>query len=163
MGTDCAPYLSNLFLFYYEHEWMMKTKETNPKLARQFNKSVRYIDDLLTINNDGLMNEHMSDIYPKELELKHENSRNDQHTTYLDLEMNVVNNEIVTSLYDKRDDFPFTVVNFPDLSGNIPQDSSYGVFIAQTLRYARACAMYNDFMCSRGTLCGLVMSWGLAD
>ena len=70
---------------------------------------------------------------------------NDQHTTYLDLEMNVVNNEIVTSLYDKRDDFPFTVVNFPDLSGNIPQDSSYGVFIAQTLCYARACAMYNDF------------------
>ena len=39
-----------------------------------------------------------------------------------------------------------TVVNFPDLSGNIPQDASYGVFIAQTLRYARACAMYNDFM-----------------
>ena len=60
--------------------------------------------------------------------------------------MNVVNNEIVTSLYDKRDDFPFTVVNFPDLSGNIPQDASYGVFIAQTLRYARACAMYNDFL-----------------
>ena len=57
-----------------------------------------------------------------------------------------MNNEIVTSLYDKRDDFPFTVVNFPDLSGNIPQDASYGVFIAQTLRYARACAMYNDFM-----------------
>ena len=55
MGTDCAPYLANLFLFYYEHEWMMKTKETNPKLARQFNKSARYIDNLLTINNDGLM------------------------------------------------------------------------------------------------------------
>ena len=51
------------------------------------------------------MNEHMSDIYPKELELKHENSRNDQHTTYLNLEMNVVNNAIATSVYDKRDDF----------------------------------------------------------
>ena len=85
MGTDCAPYLANLFLFYYEHKWMMKTKETNPQLARRFNKSVRYIDDLLTINNDGLMNKYMSDIYPKELELKHENSQNDQHTTYLDL------------------------------------------------------------------------------
>ena len=120
MGTDCAPYLANLFLFYYEHEWMMKTKETNPKLARQFNKSVRYIDDLLTINNNGLMNEHMSDIYPKELKLKHENCRNDQHTTYLDLEMNVVNNETVASLYDMRDDFTFTVVNFPDLSGKVP-------------------------------------------
>ena len=90
--------------------------------------------------------QYFSDIYLEKLELTHENSQNDQPTTYHDLEINVVNNEIVTSLYDKRDDFPFTVVNFPDLSGNIPQDSSYGVFIAQTLRYARACAMYNDFM-----------------
>ena len=88
----------------------MKTKETNPQPARRFNKSVRYIDDLLNIKHDGLMNKYMSDIYPKELELKHENSQNDQHTAYLDLEINVVNNEIVTSLYDKHDDFPFTVV-----------------------------------------------------
>ena len=69
MGTDCAPYLATLFLFYYEHKWMMKTKKTSPQLARRFNKSVRYIDDLLTVNNDGLMNKYMSDIYPKELEL----------------------------------------------------------------------------------------------
>ena len=34
MGPDCAPYLANLFLFYYEHKWMMKTKETNPPRAR---------------------------------------------------------------------------------------------------------------------------------
>ena len=89
-----------------------------------------------------MMNEHMSDIYPKELELRHEISGHDQHTTYLDLEMNVVNNEIVTSLYDKRDDFSFTVVNFPDLSGSIPQDSSYGVFIAQTHGHVRT-GMYH--------------------
>ena len=50
------------------------------------------------------------------------------------------------SLYDKRDDFPFKIVNFPDLSGNIPQDGSYGVFIAQTLRYAKACTRYTDFI-----------------
>lgn len=61
----------------------------------------------------------------EELELKHENSQNDQHATYLDLEIDVVNIEMVTSLYDKRDDFPFTVVNFPDLLGNIPQDASW--------------------------------------
>ena len=47
-------------------------------------------------------------------------------------------------MYDKRDDFK--IVNFPDLSGNIPQDGSYGVFIAQTLRYAKACAKYTDFI-----------------
>ena len=54
--------------------------------------------------------------------------------------------KMVTSLYDKRDDFPFKIVNFPDLSGNIPQDGSYGVFIAQTLRYAKACSKYTDFI-----------------
>jgi len=146
MGTDCAPFLANLFLYSYEHEWMMKMKKTNPQLARQFNRSARYIDDLLTINNDGLMKKYMKDMYPAELELTHENSKNDKSASYLDLQLDVLNGEIVTSLYDKRDDFPFKIVNFPDLSGNIPQDGSYGVFIAQTLRYAKACAKYTDFI-----------------
>ena len=61
MGTDCAPFLANLFLFSYENEWMMRMKSEDPYLARQFSEdplarkfsnSVRYIDDLLTINND---------------------------------------------------------------------------------------------------------------
>ena len=146
MGTDCAPFLANLFLYSYEHEWMMKMKKTNPQLARQFNRSARYIDDLLTINNDGHMKKYMKDMYPAELELKHENSKNDKSASYLDLQLDVLDGEIVTSLYDKRDDFPFKIVNFPDLSGNIPQDGSYGVFIAQTLRYAKACAKYTDFI-----------------
>ena len=42
----------------------------------------------------------------------------------LDVTDDVVNDEIVTLLYDKRDDFPFKIVNFPDLSGNIPRDGS---------------------------------------
>ena len=88
----------------------------------------------------------MNDIYPKELDLKHENSGNDKSASYLDLKSDVTNKEITKSLYDKRDDFPFKIVNFPNLSGNIPQDGSYGVFIAQTLRYAKACSKYTDFI-----------------
>ena len=75
MGTDCAPFLANLFLYSYEHEWMMKMKETDPQLARQFNGSARYIDDPLTINNDGLMKKYMKDMHPAELELKRVNSK----------------------------------------------------------------------------------------
>jgi len=146
MGTDCAPFLANLFLYSYEHEWMMEKKKSDPKLAQAFSCSTRYIDDLLTINNDGLMKTYMSEIYPEELELKHENKDDDQHASYPDLNIDVVNRELVTSLYDKRDDFPFKIVNFPDLSGNIPNAGSYGVFIAQTLRYARACVKYADFI-----------------
>ena len=124
---------------------MMKKKVDDPQLARSFNRSARYIDDLITLNNDGLMKTFMHEIYPPELELKHENANNDTHATYLDMNIDIVDHEIVTSIYDKRDDFPFKIVNFPDLSGNIPHDASYGVFIAQTLRYVKACTKYHDF------------------
>ena len=42
--------------------------------------------------------------------------------------------------------FLLKFVNFPNLSGNIPQDGSYGVFIAQTLHYGKACSKYTDFI-----------------
>ena len=79
---------------------MMKMKETNPQLARRFNRSARYIDDLLTINNDGLMKKYMNDMYPAELELTHENSKNDKTASYLELQPDVLNGEITSSLYD---------------------------------------------------------------
>ena len=125
---------------------MMKTAKVDRKLAKSFNDSVRYIDDLLTINNDGLMKKHMNDICPTELDLKHENSGNDKNASYLDLKLDVTNQEFTKSLYDQRDDFPFKSVDVFNLSRSIPQGGSYGVFVAQPLRYAKACSKYTDFI-----------------
>ena len=36
--------------------------------------------------------------------------------------------------------------NFPFLCGNIPQSPSYGVYISQLIRYARASTLYDDFL-----------------
>ena len=36
-------------------------------------------------------------------------------------------------------------MNFPTLTGNIPQKSAYGVFIGELVRYARACTYFKDF------------------
>ena len=70
MGTDCAPFLANLFLYSYESEWMdKKLKNKDFDILHKFNRCYRYIDDLLCINNDQAMDEVMSDIYPKELSL----------------------------------------------------------------------------------------------
>ena len=98
MGTDCAPFLANLFLFSYEYEWIMEQKKNNIELPRKFNRSARYIDDLITINNNGLMKQYMNDIYLSELELKHENPNNNQHASYLDLNIHVENKEIITTM-----------------------------------------------------------------
>jgi hypothetical protein len=36
-----------------------------------------------------------------------------------------------TQLYDKRDDFNFSIVNFPFICSNIPTAPAYGVYISQ--------------------------------
>ena len=52
MGTNCAPLLADLFLYSYKNEFLDKlVKEGKRKLARKFNLSYRYIDDLISFNN----------------------------------------------------------------------------------------------------------------
>ena len=50
-----------------------------------------------------------------------------------------------TKIYDKRDDFNFDIVNFPFLNGDVPQRPSYGVYISQLIRFARASSHVTDF------------------
>ena len=67
MGTNCAPLLADLFLYSYENEFSDKLiKEGRRKLARKFNLSYRYIDDLISFNNKRFK-DSISDIYPKEI------------------------------------------------------------------------------------------------
>ena len=55
-------------------------------------------------------------------------------------------NDIVSNtIYDKRDDFDFKIVNFPFLDGDVPRSTSYGVFISQLIRFARASSHVTDF------------------
>ena len=51
MGTNCAPLLANLFLYSYEVEFLRSMKKSNKKLAKAFNLTSRFIDDLISINN----------------------------------------------------------------------------------------------------------------
>ena len=69
MGTDCAPLLANLFIFFYEYNYMKDLIKTKLVLAKKFNNTMRYIDDLLTLNN-ATFHSAITDIYPHELQLK---------------------------------------------------------------------------------------------
>ena len=96
-------------------------------------------------NNDDLMNKYKYEIYPKELILNKENS-NDQQCNFLDIKMNIKNSLIVTSIYDKKDDFNFKVNSFPNLSGNIHSLRTHGVIISQLIRYSKVCLNVDDFI-----------------
>ena len=54
-------------------------------------------------------------------------------------------NLVSTKIYDKRDDFDFEIVNFPFLDGDVPRSTSYGVYISQLIRFARASSYVADF------------------
>ena len=145
MGTDCAPFLANLFLYSYEYEWIDKQRKNKKShILKAFKGCCRYIDDLLLVNNFDLMKTYMSDIYPKELSLVPDES-DGLHAHFLDLNLTLKRGVITASIFDKRDDFDFPIVNFPVLTGNIPKKCSYGVFVGEAVRYARACTYYDDF------------------
>ena len=87
---------------------------------------------------------NIPDIYPAELQLNKANT-SDKETFFLDLNIKVIGSDIHTSVYDKRDDFGFPIVNFPWLSGVVPRLPSYGIYISQLLRFARCCTSVFDF------------------
>ena len=145
MGTECAPFLANLFLYSYEYEWIDKQRLLkNRHLLKCFKICGRYIDDLFLVNNFDQMKKYMSDIYPKELELVPD-GLDGMTVPFLDLLLSIKDGVISSSIFDKRDAYDFPIVNFPILSGNIPALSSYGVFAGEAVRYARACTHFHDF------------------
>ena len=96
MGTDCAPFLANLFLYSYEKEWIDKQRKAkNWHILKSFKGCCRYIDDLLLMNNFDLMKKYMKDIYPKELSLVPDDS-DGSRTPFLDLDL-VIKDGVVTS------------------------------------------------------------------
>ena len=52
MGTNCAPIVSDLFLFCYEGDFMKSlSPENQADIIEVFNSTSRYLNDLLSINN----------------------------------------------------------------------------------------------------------------
>jgi hypothetical protein len=108
----------------------------------------RYIDDILSINNSRFA-EFLPLIYPPELEVK-ETTDTASSASFLALYLEFDDSgQISTKIYDKRDDFNFRIINFPNMCSNIPASPAYGVYISQLIRYARANSNYSDFLNSQ--------------
>ena len=160
MGTNCAPLLADIFLYSYEAEFIQSlVSEGKRNLASDFNFTYRYIDDVLSINNPKFA-DYLNRIYPSELEVK-ETTETNNSASYLDILLSYdTDGHMNTSLYDKRDDFNFSITNFPFLCSNIPSSPAYGVFISQLIRYARASTKYTDFTLRARRLSDKLLSQG---
>ena len=94
-----------------------------------FNDTSPYLDDIFIIDKPEF-EKHI----PAELQLNKANT-SDNETSFLDLNIQVIGSNINTSIYDKRYDFGFPVVNFPWLNGNVPRLPLYGIYISQFVRF----------------------------
>ena len=101
----------------------------------------------------------MDRIYPTELQLNRANS-SDTEAPFLDLNLCISNGTVSTKMYDKRDDFDFGTVNFPFLDGDVPRHTSYGVYISQLTRFARASSNLSDFNCRNKALTAKLLRQG---
>ena len=81
-----------------------------------------------------------------ELEVK-ETTDTASSASFLDLYLEFDDSgQLSTKIYDKRDDFNFKIINFPNMCSNIPASPAYGVYISQLIRYARGSSNYSDFL-----------------
>ena len=80
---------------------MKNLMRDNLCMAKKFGNTVRYIDDLLTLNNNNF-EEEIPNIYPSELTLKR-TSEPDTKLSYLDISISIFSSKYVTEVYDKRD------------------------------------------------------------
>jgi hypothetical protein len=74
-------------------------------------------------------------VYPPELEIK-ETTDTASSTSILDTYLEFDDSgQLSTNIYDKRDDFNFKIINFPNMCSNIPASPAYGVYLSQLIRY----------------------------
>ena len=122
---------------------MMSIYDKQADVIDAFNTTSRYLDNILKINNVYFDN-MVSQIYPSELQLSKANT-SDIVAAFLDLHLSFSNDIVSTKIYDKRDDFDFEIVKFPFWDGDVPRSTSYGVYISQLIRFARASSYITDF------------------
>jgi len=150
MGTDCAPFMANLFLHHHEDKFISSKRPKEWRMCQLLSHNKRYIDDMIVVNATQLFDQVKDGIYPSELVLNKENKEpNAAH--FLDMDISIQDGRFSVKLYDKRDDFPFKIVNFPFLDGNIPQRIGTSVLISQLVRFSK-CTLIADFLKVSGIL-----------
>ena len=86
MGTNCASFVADLFLFCYERDFMTSLSGDNQAdIIEAFKSTSVYFGDLLDIDNFYL-ERMLNQIYPPELQLNKANT-SDTEAPFLDLHL----------------------------------------------------------------------------
>ncbi|EYB96160.1 hypothetical protein Y032_0153g2941 [Ancylostoma ceylanicum] len=105
------------------------------------------MDDLLIMHNtlDNTILTILNEVYCGVLSLETTHESN-YKCNYLDLEINIRNNTVITKMYNKTDSFGFPIKRFPHFFTNISIGVKKATIYAEVLRIARTCSTRQDFV-----------------
>ncbi len=160
MGTNAGPQIANSYLHVYEYEYINNLIDINDEVSlRKLEHIFRYQDDLISLNDDGLLRRVLADIYPIEMIINCTNV-SPRKCNYLDMSISIYRGKFRVTLYDKRKDYSFHVISYPFLDGNIPNNLSYSVFISQLVRFAKINTTVEGFYSNIADLLRKLVSQG---
>ena len=104
--------------------------------ARRFHMTFRLIDDVLSAGNPSF-SDHVQQMYPQSLSLNCTNV-SDTEVNFLGMSIKWMGH-LSIDVFDKRSEFPFNVIRYPNMDSNIPTSLPYGSFTGGLYRLYRIC------------------------
>ena len=143
MSFELAPFFANLFLHYYESRWIRQLRKSDIKDSRRFLNFFQFTDEHTAISDGEELERRSKDISPPELAFKIKSIHHYiiKGSFFFYFWNKIVHKKINFQLYDKRDDFSFTIVRMPQLTSNIPSKMFYSA--SETEIFQTACTISN--------------------
>jgi hypothetical protein len=133
MGLPSAPKMIDLAMSVCEFRFLSNT--ANRTVASSISRfCCRYVDDFFSLVDQPIL-PILHQIYPAELTLNV--TSEPYHTTFLDVDIQLVSGALQTQMYNKTDDFPFKVIRYGHISSNVHPNSCYNTFFGEVLRCVR--------------------------
>ena len=118
---------------------MQKHLSKDYELCKKLSNTYRYIDDITIINASESFRINIHNIYPSSLQLVKVNN-DDVYAEVLDLEISIKRNgEANIRIFDKRNNFSFHIINFPNACSNISINVGFNVFACSIKRILDIC------------------------
>ena len=160
MGAIPSPDLASLSLSVDEYRFVSeKLKVKAFAILRKMNQVCRYLDDI-GVPNFTDFDQYLADIYRGNLTILKSNDNSVLNVAYLDLSINVLEQDFVMKVYCKTDEYTFEVISLPFLESNVDEGMCYSVYFSQILRFIRICSRKDDFIERSKLLSDMLMARG---
>ncbi|KAF8372777.1 hypothetical protein PRIPAC_79206, partial [Pristionchus pacificus] len=146
-GNNASPQIADLTLAVMEYQYIRNNIQSGHPLSFSLNRTFRYIDDLFHISDkkDEFVR-ITTDMYHHSLTLEQTNT-DPKESAFLDMSIKVtITGAVQTSLYNKTDDYSFSVVRYPHYESNIPISMGLNTLHGEIIRIFRNCSLFEHFL-----------------